>query len=123
MVNYQEEVYVAFALGKARMAPIKSMSVPKLELTAAVVSVHLEQLVRRELNLPNCKSTFWTDLTVVLQGIRNSTKRFPILVANRLAIIDQHTTVDQWHYVPSKSNPADFSSRLVAAAKLSYSYE
>ena len=123
MVNHQEEVHVAFALGKARVTPIKSVSVPRLELTAAVVSVRLEQLVRRELNLPNCKSMFWTDSTAVLQSIRNSPKRFPILVANRLAIIDEHSTVDQWHYVPSKSNPADFSSRPVAAAKLSYSHE
>ena len=123
MVNYQEEIHVAFALGKARVAPIKSVSVPKLELTAAVVSVRLKQLVRRELNLPNCKSMFWNDSTAVLQSIKNSTKRFSIFVANRLAIIDEHTTVDQWHYVPSKSNPADFSSRPVAAAKLSYSHE
>ena len=58
MVNYQEEIHVAFALGKLRVAPIKSVSVSRLELTAAVVSVRLEQFVKRELNLPNCKSMF-----------------------------------------------------------------
>ena len=53
-------------LGKARVAPIKSLSVPRLELTVAVVSVRIEQRLRQELKLEGYKTTFWTDATAIL---------------------------------------------------------
>ena len=82
-------------MGKALVAPIKSVSVPRLELTAAVVSVRLEQHVKKEFDITEIKSVFWTDSTAVLQILRNSTKRFPVFVANRLAVIETYTTADQ----------------------------
>ena len=95
MINSRGRIHCSFIVGKARVAPIKAVSIPKLELTAAVVSVRLEQLVRKELCLINCKFFFWTDATAVLQVIKNASKRFPIFVANRIAIIGEHTSVDQ----------------------------
>ena len=75
------------------MAPIKAVSIPRLELTAAVLSVRLCQMVQKELNLPNCKSVYWTDSTAVLHIIHYETKRFPIFVANRVAVINEHTDI------------------------------
>ena len=111
-------VCLSFIIGKSRLAPVKSVSIPRLELTAAVLAVRLDVLVRKEIDLPVGSSYFWIDSTAVLYCIKNSTKRFPVFVANRLAIIENHTSVEQWHHVPSKQNPADIASRGVEASKL-----
>lgn len=47
----------------------------------------------------------------MLKYINNETKRFHIFVANRVASIREATSVVQWRYVSSKSNPADEASR------------
>ena len=103
-------VHCSFLLGKSRLAPIKSISIPKLELTAAVLAVRLSCLLKAELDLP-VVLTFWTDSTAVLHCIKNNTKRLPVFVANRLAIIEQNTELDCWRRVPSNLNPADLASR------------
>ena len=67
-----------------------------------------------ELDLP-VVSIFWTDSTTVLHCIKNNTKRFPVFVANRLAIIEQNIELDCWHHVPSNLNPVSLASRGIRA--------
>ena len=92
-----------------------TISIPRLELTAAVLAVQIDQMLQRELTLPNCCVIFWTDSTTVLQMIYNTNKRFSVFVTNRLIKIEEHTTADQWRYVPSKKNPADMAARGIDA--------
>ena len=87
------------------------MSTPRLELTAAVVSVKIACLIRKELNLGNIAERFWTDSQVVLAYIRSTTKRFQVFVANRVQKIQEHSDVNQWKYVKGRDNPADDASR------------
>lgn len=54
-------------LGKARVAPLKQVTIPHLELTAAVLAVQVDTKLRAELQLPLEKSCFWTDSTSVLK--------------------------------------------------------
>ena len=68
-------------------------------------------MLKREFNLPNWKSTFWIDSTAMLQMIVNANERFPVFVANRLTKSEEHTTSNQWRYVPSKENPAGLATR------------
>ena len=121
MPNSQGHIHCSIVTDKAQ-APIKAVSIPKLELTAAVVSVRLEQLVHTELCIIYCKFIFWTDATAVLQIIKNASKQFPVFIANWIAIIGEHTSVNQWHFVPTKSNLADFASRPLTANYLSSSH-
>ena len=109
------ETTVTLLLGKSRLAPIKPMSIPRLELAAAVVACRLYQQVMRELELKIDQTILWTDSMIVLSYIRNPTKRFKTFVANRLAIIHDVTTVDQWKYVSTDCNPADIASRGIQA--------
>ena len=87
IVDTKNFVHCSFLLGKSGVAPIKSVSIPKLELTAAVLAVRLSCLLKAELDLP-VVLIFWTDSTVVLHCIKNNTKCFPVFAANRLAIIE-----------------------------------
>ena len=114
IVDTKNFVHCSFLLGKSRLAPIKSVSISKLELTAAVLSVRLSCLLKAELDLP-VVLIFWTDSTAVLHCIKNNTKLFPVFVANRLAIIEQNTELDCWRHVPSNLNSADLASRSVRA--------
>lgn len=53
-------------MGKSRVAPIKVMTIPGMELTAAVVSVAASNTLKEELGLSNVVEYFWTDSKVVL---------------------------------------------------------
>lgn len=64
--NCRNEVHVAFLLGKARVVPLKSIIVPRLELTAAVVAARVDVMLKSELHFELEESVFWTDSTSVL---------------------------------------------------------
>ena len=113
LTNEKSEVHCSLLTAKSRLAPIKTMSIPRLELSAAVLSVRLDIFLRKEMNIFD-SSTFWSDSTAVLQIIRNSKKRFPVFVANRVSVIERHSNISSWKYVPSGLNPADAITRCTS---------
>ena len=80
------EVQTAFVIGKCKVAPVKQLSVPKLELEAPVTGVRLLNFVRDELSVEISNVFYWTDSQVVLDWI-GSSKKQPVFVANRIAEI------------------------------------
>ncbi|XP_048246131.1 uncharacterized protein LOC125377268 [Haliotis rufescens] len=118
MSNDEGGIHTAFLIGKSRLAPVKTITVPRLELTAATVSIHIGQLLMKELESTPESVTYHTDSTTVLHYISNETKRFPIFVANRVKQIRDFSEPTQWKYVDSKSNPADVASRGISASHL-----
>ena len=109
--NSDKRLHVAFLFGKSRVAPLKQTTIPRMELTAAVLAVRVDRMLQKELQLQLQRSTFWTDSTTVLKYISNETKRFHTFVANRTAVIREASDVEQWRYIGSKENPADEASR------------
>ena len=105
---------LAFVLVKARVAPMKVMAVPKLELQAALLAARLKQDISRALTVHISKIFMWTDSTTVLQWL-NSTSKQPIFVANRVCEILDHTSVDEWNHIASSDNPADAGTRGMSA--------
>ena len=94
--NDKGKIHCSLVLGKARVAPLKMVTIPRLELTAAVVSVRVSEMLRQELQYEGVQEIFWTDSKVVLGYIKNDSKRFHVFVANRVQQIRDQTSPSQW---------------------------
>ena len=97
---------------------MKSVTILRIELSTAVTAVKLNKVCRVELNLPVEETQFWTDSTCMLKYLENEDKRFQTFVANRISIIREMSSSEQWHYVNTDDNPADDASRGVSATQL-----
>ena len=69
---------MSFLIAKSRVAPIKPISIPRMELTAAVVSVNVTKMLQSELDYENLRSVYYTEY------ISNDARRFHVYVGNRI---------------------------------------
>ncbi|KAL6475780.1 hypothetical protein MHYP_G00168200 [Metynnis hypsauchen] len=116
--NDKDEVHCSLVMAKARVAPSKVTSIPRLELAAAVVSAKASVVLKGELDMKIDQEFFWTDSQVVLGYINNDARRFHIFVANRVQLIRDNSDPNQWHYVDTSENPADHASRGLRASDI-----
>ena len=110
-VTTESDVTVSLVMGKSRVAPLKMISIPRLELTAATVAAKISQFLLEELDFFDITVFFWTDSMTVLRYLRNVSTRFKIFVAHRVQQIQDATDINSWNYVPTDRNPADLASR------------
>jgi len=115
VVTEDKKVHCSFMLAKERLTPIKSVSIPRLELMAACIAVQVDTFIRCETDFQCYNSVFWTDSTPVLQMIHNTSTRYPVFVANRLTKIEQGSDPTQRRCVDSKRNASDHVSRGLSA--------
>ncbi|KAL2089355.1 hypothetical protein ACEWY4_014043 [Coilia grayii] len=113
---------LGFILGKAKLAPQVDLTIPRLELCAAVLAVEIAEFIVDEIDFEPDAIHFFCDSKVVLGYICNETKRFYVYVHNRVQRIRQSTSPKQWHYVSTEHNPADFASRAVSASQLASTF-
>jgi len=77
--NCRNEVRVAFLLGKARVVPLKSITIPRLELTAAVVAARVDVMLKSELQLELDESLFGRIVLQYLSILTTKTNDFKAL--------------------------------------------
>ena len=97
-------------MGKSGVSPLKPVTIPRLELTAAVCSARISQQIHRELEYRIDEDFYWTDSEVVLGYLNNESTRFHVYVANRVQEIQDCTDKTQLRSIESKQNPADQAS-------------
>ena len=101
-------------MGKSCVATFKITTIPRLELTAEVVSAKVGVMLQ-ELNYTNLKQFFWTDSKIVTGYINNDAKRFHTFVANRVHIIRSNTDTKKRQHIDIHTHPADHASRGLSA--------
>lgn len=114
------KVHLAFVAGKAKCAPLKLTSVPRLELQSAVLATRLRQTILSRHNITPTRVVMWSDSRTVLSWIASDHRRYKPYVAHRVNEILESTDVTEWRWVPSTFNPADFGTRLKSATRNSF---
>ncbi|XP_052871162.1 uncharacterized protein LOC128276742, partial [Anopheles cruzii] len=103
---------------KSRVAPLKAMTLPRLELQAAVLLAELYVRIRDVFGSRVVETCWWSDSQVALTWLRSDNTRWDVFVRNRVAKVQAATATTDWRYVPTKLNPADIVSRGITARKL-----
>ena len=118
-VNEEGKICCAFLFAMSRVAPLKTISIPCLELSAATMSVRHDKLLKRELEIPlNCQTVFWSDSMSMLCYVKNETKRFHMFVVNRVSVVRDGSTSSQWQLVDGSTNPGDLVPRPLSPETL-----
>ncbi|UYV75673.1 hypothetical protein LAZ67_13000972 [Cordylochernes scorpioides] len=94
---------------KVRLAPMKSITIPRLELMAMVLGARLANAIQAALKR-KCETTLWSDSTTALSWIKREIE-WRVFVRNRVREIQATTNLNDWRFVPSQLNPADLLSR------------
>ena len=113
-------VTTMFAFAKSRLVPLKErlLTIPKLELKAAVIAARMKHTVFHEISFHPRAIFLWTDSKTVIRYIQNEKGHLPIFVMHRINEIKQVSEISDWHCIPREQNLADLCTRTQIDFKL-----
>lgn len=111
-------VEVSLMYSKSKVAPIKKVTLPRLELQAALLGAKMSSFIKNEINIPEIKTYLWTDSSITLHWIKSKSKQYKTYIANRVQQIQELSDPSEWGWCPGDSNPADLPSRGMSMCDL-----
>ncbi|XP_043218664.1 uncharacterized protein LOC122379997 [Amphibalanus amphitrite] len=113
-VHWQMEAqrHKAFLISaKSKLTPIRQLSIPRLELCAAIVGCRLGETIQKEMTYRFNAVVYVVDSIIVRSQIQKESYGFGTFVATRIAEIQEKTSPCQWWWISSCNNPADMVTR------------
>lgn len=121
MLDHDSDSTVFLVGTKTKLAPIKTLSIPRLELNAALLlsrwMSRIRTTLKSYLNIVDLYA--WSDSAIVLSWLRNPHTTFKVYVSNRVHQIITLMPDCRWLHIMSEENPADCASRGVLPSKMS----
>ncbi|XP_068717258.1 uncharacterized protein [Montipora capricornis] len=109
---------VKFIAAKSRVSPLKQLTIPRLELQAAILVSRLAKSIQEESRIQFKDVKFFTDSTITLAWIQSPSRSFKPFVSSRVGKIQSNTDPNQWKRIPSQDNVADNLSRGIRVNEL-----
>ncbi|XP_055632345.1 uncharacterized protein LOC129772855 [Toxorhynchites rutilus septentrionalis] len=104
-------IVCSLVMAKTKVAPLKQLSIPRMELQAAVLGARLSNTVVANHKIKISKRILWSDSKTVLSWIQSDQRRYKPFVGFRIGEILQETSVDEWRYIRTKMNIADIITK------------
>ena len=117
-ILYEGKYLVRLCASRCRVAPLKKVSLPRLELLSALICARLTDFVHTSLKLGNVKKYCYSDSETTLFWIKGDPLRFKTFIANRVSEIQGLVPPSNWQHCPGRYNPADIASRGLMASEL-----
>lgn len=123
VIQTSMETRVQFVVSKTRVAPIRSQTIPRLELLSALLLARLMSTVTNALSLQLKLDPprYYSDSQVALYWIIGQGKQWKPFVQNRVNEIAKLSETGSWRHCPGKENPADLPSRGLTPLEMSAS--
>ena len=111
MTDSLGSIQISFLTSKTKVAPIKRLTIPRLELCSAYLLAQLLHQVQTVFDLPLNSVHAWNDSTIVLNWLVDNPRRFKTYVGNRISYIVELIAPERWNHVHGLENPADCASQ------------
>lgn len=111
-IQAESSIEVAFVCARTRVAPLKTSTIPRLELEAALIGSRVANRIVAEHEIKPNRIVMWSDSRTVLAWIRAEDRRFPHHVTRRVGEIIDNTNQSSWRWVPTQQNVADDATRI-----------
>ena len=109
---------VRFITAKSRVAPLKQLTVPRLELQAAVLASRLAKSIQEESRIHFNGVTFFIDSMITLGWIHSPSRNYKPFVSARVGESQSNSNPNQWKHISSEDNVADDLSRGIGVQEL-----
>ena len=109
-VYLQVEDEINLVISKARVKPLKEITLPRLELLGALIGTRLTEMVKENLQESQIRVNYWTDSTIVINWLHAQPFKMKTFIRNRIVEIQKAASPLQWKWLPGEDNPATYQA-------------